>query len=205
MPPQQYAYSPSYGRPPGPGPGAMQTPLNFGALLPQLLMSFGPALINKIFGKDPLKEYQKKVSRLTSAQNVGKLTQQFYNQNLASPAYSQAQGTIAAGANAGANQLASSLGQRGIGESGTAAVLSSLTPSIVGSQQAGLRTSAYNAGQQQAQDVIKAQIDALAGPQGGFPASPTQQYFGAGLDAFGPQLQNFLRARYPQLFAQYGG
>lgn len=176
---------------------------NFAALLPQLLLSFGPSLINKIFGKDPAKEFHKKVARLTSAQNVGKLTNQFYQQNLGSPAYSQAQGTIAAGANQGAGQLAASLGARGIGESGTAAVLSSLTPSIIGQQQAGLRTSAYQSGQQQAQNAIQAQLAALQGTYG--QQSPTQQMFGAGLDAFGPQLQNFLRARYPQMFAQYGG
>jgi hypothetical protein len=177
--------------------------MNFASLLPQLLMSFGPAFLNKLFGKDPAKEYRKRVAQMTSAQNVGKLTNQFYQQSLGSPAYSQAQGTIAAGANAGANQLAASLGARGIGESGTASVLSSLTPSIVGSQQAGLRTSAYQSGQQQAQQAIQAQLAALQGTYG--QQSPTQQMFGAGLDAFGGQFQNFLRARYPQLFSQYGG
>jgi hypothetical protein len=177
--------------------------LAFASLLPQLLMSFGPALLNKIFGKDPAKEFHKQVSRLTSAQNVGKLTNQFYNQNIGSPAYSQAQGTIAAGANAGAGQLAANLGRMEISDSGTGAVLSSLTPSIIGSQQAGLRTSAYTAGQQQAQQAIQAQLAALGQTQG--QTSPTQQYFGAGLDAFGPQLQSFLRARFPQMFAQYGG
>lgn len=167
----------------------------FSSLLGPLLMSFGPAILNKIFGKDPAKEYRQQVTRLTSAQNVGKLTNQFYQQALGSPGYSQAQGAIAAGANATQGNLQAALGARGIGTSGTGAVLSSLIPSIVGSQQAGLRTSAYGMGQQQAQQQIQAQLAALQGTYG--QASPTQQMFGAGLDAFAPYLQAYFRSRYP--------
>lgn len=154
---------------------------------PQLLaalLSFAPGLLGGLFG-DPNKKLRQQVGKLTSAQNVGKVTNQFYNQNLGSPAYSQAQGSIAAGANATQGQLASSLGARGIGTTGTAAILGSAIPSIVGQQQAGLRTHAYDSAQNQAQQQIQAQLDALMGTRG---ASPSQQLFAGGLEAFAPYL-----------------
>jgi hypothetical protein len=169
----------------------------FSSMFLPMLMSFGPALLNKIFGKDPAKELRRQIAKLTSAANVGKTTNQFYNQNLGSPAYSQAQGSIAAGANAAQGNLMNSLGARGIGTSGTGAILSSLMPSLVGQQQAGLRTSAYGAAQDQANQSIQAQIAALQGTQG---PSQTQQMFAGGLSSFGPYLEQFLKNRYPGSF-----
>ena len=111
---------------------------------------------------------------------------------LGSPAFSQAQGTIAAGANQAGNQLAQALGSRGIGTSGTGAVLSSLLPSLVGSQQSQLRTAAYGSAQNQAMQRIQAQIQAL---QGSMPVSQNRQLFAGGLDAFGPLLAQWLQQR----------
>lgn len=163
-------------------------------MLLQGLMSFAPALLSKIglFG-DPQADYRKRVGKILASQPG--LTQKYYNQALGSPAYSQAQGTIAAGANATGGQLQSALGARGIGESGTGAILSSLLPSIVGQQQAGLRTSAYNSGQQQAQQEIQARIAALTGgaPGGVFGPSQSQQLFAGGLEAFLPALLAMLQ------------
>jgi hypothetical protein len=162
---------------------------------PQLLaalLSFSPALFSKLFGGDPQKKYRQQVQKLTSAQNVGNETNKFYNQGLASPMYSQAQGAIAAGANQASNQVAGNLAQRGIGTTGTAAVLSGLTPSLVGSQQAGLRSSTYQGAQNQAQQSIQAQLAALNGSQG---PSQTQQLFSGGLEAFLPYLQQLLSGR----------
>ena len=156
------------------------------------LLSFAPGLLSRIFGGDPAAAYRKKVGKIIDPQNIARLQQQFYQQLQASPAFSQAQGNIALGANVAGNQLQNSLAARGIGTSGTGAVLSSLVPSLVGSQQAGLRTATYNSAQEQAMNNIKAQIDAL---QGKMPASQTSQMFGAGLDAFGPMLAQWLRQR----------
>ena len=153
------------------------------------LSSFLPSLLSGLFG-DPQAELRKKLMQLTSAQNVGKLTDQYYQQNLSSPAYSQAQGTIAAGGNVAGNRLASELGARGIGTSGSSAVLSSLIPSLVGQQQAGLRTSAYQSGQNQAQDQIQQQIAALTGTSG---PSQGRQLFAGGLEAFLPALLAMLQ------------
>lgn len=131
----------------------------------------------------------REVKRLTGAQNVGKETDKAYQNVISSPAFSQAQGTIAAGANQTSNQVAQNLAARGIGTTGTGAVLSGLTPSLVGSQQAQLRTSAHSSAQEQAMKAIQAQLAALGGSQG---PSQTQGMFGVGLEAFLPYLQSLL-------------
>ncbi len=161
------------------------------AINPQLLaalLSFAPGLISSLFGS-PQAKLRSKVKGLVSPQNVQATTDKFYQGQIASPAYSQAQGTIAAGGNQAANQIAQNLAARGIGTSGSAAVLSGLTPSLVGSQQAGLRSSAYQGAQSQAQNSIEAQLKALQGTQG---PSQTQQAFGVGIEAFLPYLQSLL-------------
>lgn len=170
--------------------------LNFGNLLAMGGISMLPGLLSGLFGGDPQSELRKQIRMLMNPANVGKLTNQFYQQGISSPAYSQAQGTIGAGANLASGQLASSLGARGIGTSGVGAILSSLTPSLVGSQMAGLRTGAYQSAQQQAMDSIQQQIKVLLGTQG---PSRTSQLFGAGLNAFAPLAQNYLMNKFPQL------
>lgn len=161
-------------------------------LLLSMLASLGPAGIVKLLGGDPAERLRREAARLTSARNVGNTSDAFYRQLLASPAYAQAQGAIAAGANQAANALANELGARGIGTSGTGAVLSSLTPSLVGSQTAELRTSAYRSAQEQAAEAIRQQIAALAGTLG---PSQSDQMLAGGLTAWSPMLVNFLRLR----------
>ena len=156
------------------------------------LLSMAPGLLSKLFGGDPQPKLRKQIAQLMSAQNVGKATEGFYQQAIGSPAYGQAQGTIAAGANQAGGQLASALGARGIGTSGSAAVLQSLIPSLVGSQQAGLRTTAYQSAQDRAMQQIQAQIAALTGSQG---PSQSSQLFAGGLGALGPILQQYLASR----------
>lgn len=158
------------------------------------LASFAPSFLSRLFGGDPQAKLRKQIGQLTSAQNVNKETEQFLQQLLGSPAFSQAQGTIAAGGNVAAGRLASELGQRGIGTTGTSAVLSSLIPSIVGQQQAGLRTGAYQTAQERAMQRIQSQIAALTGTQG---PSQSAQLFAGGLEAFGPLLQQWIKSKYP--------
>lgn len=162
-----------------------------------LLISFGPALISKLFGGNPQQNLRDQIAKLQSPENIAALANKYYQTAMAGPAYQGALGSIASGANQTAGNLAQSLGARGIGTTGTGAILSSLTPSIVGSQQAALRTKAYESSQQQAMDEIKARISALTGTQG---PSQTQQYLGAGLSAFSPYLQQFLKNKYPGTF-----
>jgi len=162
-----------------------------GSLLTGGLFSFLPGLLSHLFGGDPQAHYRAMVAKLLTQRPD--LINKYYQQAQGSPAFSQAQGQIAAGANATQGGLQSALGARGIGTSGTGAILSSLLPSIVGSQQSQLRTSAYGAAQNQADSDIQAQLAALQGSQG---PSQTQQYFGAGLSSFGPLLEQWLKQRY---------
>lgn len=152
-------------------------------------LSFLPSLLGKLglFGADPQQQLRKQLLALQSQQNINKLTNSAYQSNISSPAFSQAQGSIAAGANATAGNLARQAGALGPG--GTSALLSSITPSIVGSQQAGLRTSAYQSAQEQAQNQIRAQIQALMGTSG---PSQNMNLFGAGLSQFGNYLMPLL-------------
>lgn len=165
---------------------------------PLLIASFAsmlPGLLSKLFGSDPNAKLRAEIARLTSPQNVGNVTNQFYQQALSSPAYSQAQQSIATGANQTSNQLATSLASRGLGTSGTASVLSSLTPSLVGSQQAGLRTTAYQGAQGQAEQSIQQLLAALMGTRG---PSQSSQLFAGGLSALGPLLEAWIKSKYPQ-------
>ena len=174
------------------------------ALALPLLLNFGPAIFSKLLGGQSQEERMRaEIMKLLSPQNQMRVGNQFYQSNLASPAYAQGQGTIAQGANVAGSQLASSLGARGIGTTGTGAVLSSLMPSLVGSQVAGLKTSAYNSAQQQAQQTIQQQIQALLGTQQQGP-SRTAGFLGAGLEGIAPFLQAFLKNKYPGMFGGLG-
>jgi hypothetical protein len=155
------------------------------------LLSFAPGLLSKLFGGDPRKKYMAEIQKLLASR--GARTASLYQQVQGSPAFSQAQGTIAAGANQASGNLASSLAARGIGTTGTGAVLSSLLPSLVGSQQAGLRTAAYQTAGSQADQDIQAQLAALAGSQG---PSQSTNLFAGGLSAFGPLLSQWLKMKY---------
>jgi len=164
------------------------------ALIMPLLAAFGPSLLSKLFnkGQDP----NNQIRQLLKPETLAKMTEQFYKQGLQSPAFSQAQSSIATGANQASNQIGASLAARGLGTTGTGAVLSGLTPSLVGSQKSQLYTGIHGQAQQQAQQNIMQQIQALQNQQPG----QAQQLLGSGLEAFGPYLQSWLKARNPGAF-----
>lgn len=172
-----------------------------------LLGSFLPGLLGGLLGGNPQRKLQRQVSGLLSPANVNRTTNQFYSQNVASPAYAQAQETIAQGANATGSQLASRLGAAGISSSGSGALLSSLMPSLVGSQQAGLRAGAYQSAQGQAQNQIQQMIANLQGvPSGTTPwgASPLRQGLAGGIETFAPFLEMLLKQHFPQFGGGFG-
>lgn len=177
---------------PGMAAGAAVPGLN--ALILPLLAAFGPAIFSKLFNKG--QDTQKQIEELLKPETLAKLREEFYRQALQSPAYSQAQGTIAAGANQTANNVAASLAARGVGTTGSGAILSGLTPSLVGSQTAKLRTDAYGVANESALANLKERLAALTNKQ----PSQSQQMLGAGLESFGPYLTQFLKARYPGTF-----
>ena len=158
-------------------------------LLLALLSSFGPGLISSLFGNSQQK-YRHEVSKIQSS--LPGLTAQQYQQIISSPAFAQGQGVIAAGANQASNNVAANLAQRGLGTTGTGAILSGLTPSLVGSQTASLRTAAHQTATDTAMQQIQQQLAALTGSQG---PSQTQQYFAGGINALAPLLQMWLKQR----------
>ena len=166
------------------------------------LLGMAPGLLSSIFGGDPQKKLREQLMQLLSPQHQALLQNQFQQQAMQSPAYSAAQGGIAAGANATQGQLANSLGARGLGTTGTGAVLSSLTPSIVGGQMGQLNTGVSQMAHQQAQNTIQNQLAALQGTSG---PSQTRQMFGAGLDFLGPLVQMWLKQRMQPGLASGGG
>ena len=175
--------------------------LSLTPLLISALLSFAPGLLSKLFGgKSPQQQAMDKIRALYDPAYRAQLQGQFYQQNLSSPAYSQAQGTIAAGANQSAGQLASALGQTGLTPSGTGAIMSSMIPSMVGHNLAGLRTTAYNSAGSAADTSIEGMVRALMGTQG---PSQSSQLFAGGLDAFGPVLTAWLKSKYPQFGAGF--
>lgn len=162
-------------------------------LLLPLLLAFGPAAISKLFGgKSPEQKAREQIEQLLA--NRAKMTGEFYRQVVSSPGYSAAQGTIATGANQASNNVASALAERGIGTTGTGAVLSSLTPSLVGSQQAKLLAGAHSTANSMFEDELGRRIAAI---NGAAVPSQTQKLFGGGLDAFAPYLQAYMRSKFP--------
>jgi hypothetical protein len=158
-------------------------------------MNFLPALLGKLglFGKDPQAELRKKIGRVSDPANQQKLTQQMYQQFLQSPAYAQAQGSIAGGANAAQNQLASSLGARGLGSSGIGSVSKGIAASLPGMQMGQLQAGGYQGAQTGAQNQIRSQIEALLG--GGAGPSQGQQLMGAGMQGLSSMLMPLLMKR----------
>lgn len=165
------------------------------ALLLPLLLSFGPAALNRLLGgEDPKRELRRQIMDLLNPATRARLSEQFYRQNLQSPAFAAGQGAIATGANVSSNQLAQSLGARGLGTSGTGAILSSLTPSLIGKGISGLHVAAQKDAADAADQSIRDRIAALSGTQG---PSETRQFVGAGIDSFTPYLAAYLRTKYP--------
>jgi hypothetical protein len=180
-------------------------------IIPQLLMAFGPAIVAKMFGWKTAaeKEAERLAKEKTSAMDQiralydpafrARLQAQYYQQNLSSPAYAEAQGKIAQGANQSAAQIASSLGQTGLTSSGAGAIMSGMVPSMVGRSLAGLGTAAYNAGGTAADASIEGQAAAIMralGTQGASagPSMPAQMA-GAGLTDFSKYLGDWLTKR----------
>ena len=161
-----------------------------------LLLAFGPAAISKLFGhKTPEQKAREQIEQLLA--NRAKMTTENFRQVVSSPAYSAAQGSIATGANQASNNVAANLAERGIGTTGTGAVLSGLTPSLVGSQQSALLANAHKQATDMFESEFQKRIAAINGAAG---PSRTAQLLGGGLDAFAPYLQAYMKHKFPQVY-----
>lgn len=173
------------------------------SLLLPLLMSFGPALVSKLFGgQDPNDKLRQQVAMLMSPGYQNQLHGQFLNSNINSPAFTAGQNAIAAGANQTANNVSERLGAHGLNASGTSDILNSMRPSLVGNNTAQLYATADQAAQAQAMQAIQQQLQALYGTQG---PSQDMQYAAAGLSNFAPYLlTSWLKSNYPGMFPSAG-
>jgi hypothetical protein len=160
-----------------------------------LLGSFGAPLLGKLFGgQSPEQRAMEEIRKLYDPAYRAKLQGQYYQQNLGSPAYAQAQGTIAAGGNQAANVMAQNIGETGLRSAGVGSVMSAMVPSMVGHNLAGLRTGAYNAAGSAADTSIEGLVQSILKTMG---PSMGQQMGAAGMDAFSKFLQAYLQNKYP--------
>ena len=182
------------------GPAVAAAPATGGmSLLLPLLMSFGPGIISKLFGgRSPQDQLKDQINQLLDPKNLAALRAAYYNQNVNSPGFTTGQNAIAAGANQTANAVAEKMGAHGISHSGTADVLSSMGPSLVGTNQAQLYGAADTAAASQTQQTIAETIAALYKTYG--QASPDMQYAAAGWNNFTPYQTSWLKQNYPNLF-----
>lgn len=164
--------------------------LNF---LAQAGLAMLPSLLGH-FQKDPSQQYRQNVANLLSPANMGRLSQQYFQQGLGSPAYALGQRQISAGTNATMGNLASNAGLSGLSQSGLGNLMASIGPSLAGGQLANLNAGLWNASQQMAQNNIQNQIQALSQSM---PISQNQGLFAGGLAALGPLLQQYMQSRQP--------
>ena len=173
-----------------------------GPLALPLALSFGPALLSKLFGgESPEQKLRKQLMQILNPSNQANLTEQFYRQNLGSPGFSTAQSGLIRGSNLTQQRLATSLGARGLRTSGVGSVVPGLASSALAGQMGNLYTQAHQGAQQQAQANIHQQIAALTGTQG---PSQSASLFAGGLESFSPFLQAFLQSKFPGMQFQTG-
>lgn len=181
-------------------PAVAAAPATGGAsLILALLTAFGPSILEKLglFGKDPNESLKDQLRVLLSPAHRQALQDQITRNILQGSAFNQGLGAIATGANTTANTLAKSLAARGITGSGTRDILTSMVPSITGSQIGQLKAGAEQTAAQTAADTIKAEIEGLYKTSG---PSQGSQYTAAGVSAFTPFLAAWLKGRYPGMF-----
>lgn len=122
-------------------------------LTPQNLALLGPILGLFQHQFDPFKELQKRSARLQG--ELPAETGRMYRMNVASPAFSQAQGALGM-ANLGLqHRLAASLGERGLSTTGIGAVAGPLAASTLGSGMANLYSDAWRQAGEQALGSLK--------------------------------------------------
>lgn len=142
---------------------------------------------------DPTKQLQALLMQLMSPQGALTDANKFYQGFLGSPSFAQGQGAIANSTNMLRNDLARSLGQRGLSTSGIGAVAGPLASSSAGFQMSNL----YSAGWQQALQAALQQRAQLGGMLGGLGGGRNygMDIFSGVLGALGPALYGYYSNR----------
>jgi len=159
---------PGYGYSPMTGSSAPSTGgFNWGSLLGlgtgnplAALPLFGSLLGLFGGGHNPQREFERNMQRYRGL--LPQETSNLYRAYLNSPAFSQAQGALAQGNLGLRNQLASSLGARGLERSGVGAIAGPLAASQLGGGMANLYSSLWASAAEEAQQSLKTRLG-LAG------------------------------------------
>lgn len=173
------------------------------------LLSGGTSLIGGLMakGNDPFSQYMKIMQQFANPQTIGGNTKQFYQQFLQSPAFAGAQNANFGMANNIRSQMASRLGQSGMGLSGIGQTAQAGANSALGPLMSQLYSQGWQGAQGQAMDLLSQQLGGLRGaPQ---PWNLGGQLFGAGMTGLGDVMKMFMMRNRPTGGAggtwQYGG
>ena len=189
--------------PPASGPGAFGPAVKAGGMAglgtllaglgpwAPILFGFGGSLLQGYMADQARKRFQERVKQLMSAGNISKETAAFLTNMIGGAGYQGALGRIAAGANATQSSIANTLASRGLGTSGIGAVMSGLTPSIVGKMQSDLYTKAEAESRQAAMEKIKQEIATLSGNPNGLETA-----LAGGIGVLGRGLEQWAANKY---------
>ena len=162
-------------------------------LLLPLLFQGASGVLGGIFGHGQDKAERKRraeIMRLADPAYLRQLQQQFYNQALAGPAFSQgARGIYNAGQSM-TNRLQGSLAARGLSNSGVGSIAPALAASSTAGQLGNLRTNLYNAAGSQAGASQAQQLATLQG------LGPQPNYMGQAIGGSLADIGSFLGDYY---------
>jgi hypothetical protein len=154
-----------------------------------------PGLMGMLFKDDPTKQFGRNMEgleRFFGPQAMTSGANQFYQAFRSSPAYTASKRGILQGGASLQNNLASSLGQRGLGTSGIGAVAGPLAGSATGGQIANLNSQTW----QQAIEALFKSRGMQGSLAGGMQPKFTGSDFGAaGMDALSKYLMSYFQGR----------
>lgn len=159
-----------------------------------LAMAFGPSLFGGALGRsDPNEKLRQQALALFNPKALQASTNQFYGQNVNSPAYSASQrGIIGTGQHL-QNAVAASLASRGVAQSGIGAVMNPLAGSATGMGLSKLNASMWDMAGNQAQNSAQARAGILTGGPG--PPNYTANLMAGGMNAIMPMLMEMMKQR----------
>jgi len=161
------------------------------------LISGGTSLLGGLMNQDPYEKMLEEIKNLTSASALNNSTQNIYKNWLGSGAFGAAKGANMSAANTTRSQLASRLGQSGLGLSGVGQAASSLASSSYGPAMSQLYSSGWNNASQMAQQLMQMRLQGLG--FAGRPQNTGGTLLGSGLGALGEILKWYMQKHGYQL------
>lgn len=144
-------------------------------------------LFGGAFRNDPFQQILRQMQQFANPAAVGKDTQQFYNQFLASPAFTKQQSSAIGGANAFSNAAANRVGQQGLGNTGIGAAVQSMGQSSLAPMMNQIYSGGYQGAQNQAMQLLQSKLQGLG--MAGQPTNFAGGFLGAGFQGLGDVLR----------------